>query len=96
MTTTMEKTSPMASYRILGFTTSNEDDSSQWFMLEIKLHASRFRISVSPFNFHNSAVRSDEFQKYFTLLLSEKTTPMAPSKNLLKRKVKGIFPAILL
>ncbi|KAH6623814.1 hypothetical protein F5144DRAFT_606274 [Chaetomium tenue] len=63
--------SPMSPYRIVSFTTSNEDDSPQWFALEIKLHASRFRISVSPCNFHNSAVRCDEFQKHFALLRSE-------------------------
>ncbi|KAK4247244.1 hypothetical protein C7999DRAFT_14705 [Corynascus novoguineensis] len=70
----MEK-SPRSSYRILSFTTSNENDDCQWFMLEIKLHASRFRISVSPSDFRNSAVRSDEFQKYFALLLSENDGP---------------------
>ncbi|KAL2192372.1 hypothetical protein P885DRAFT_47866 [Corynascus similis CBS 632.67] len=70
----MEKSS-RSLYRILSFTTSNEDDNCQWFMLEIKLHASRFRISVSPSNFRNSAVRSGEFQKYFALLLSENDDP---------------------
>jgi hypothetical protein len=69
------KKNPMPPYRILSFTTSKEDDNSQWFTLEIKLHASRFRISVSPSNFHNSVIRSDEFQKYFALLLSEKDDP---------------------
>lgn len=68
----MEKESQSYPYDILSFTASNEDESRQWFMLEIKLHASRFRISVSPSNFHNSATRSDEFQRYLTLLLSEK------------------------
>jgi tRNA A-37 threonylcarbamoyl transferase component Bud32 len=58
-------------YRILSFTTSKEGDERQWFSLEIQLHTSRFRISVSPSNFRNSAVRSAEFQKYFSLLLSE-------------------------
>ncbi|KAK4096334.1 hypothetical protein N658DRAFT_501701 [Parathielavia hyrcaniae] len=58
-------------YRILSFTTSKEGDEHQWFTLEIQLHTSRYRISVLPSNFRNSAVRSDEFQKYFSLLLSE-------------------------
>ncbi len=59
-------------YRILGFTTSNECDDHQWFFLEIRLNASRFKISVSPARcFRNSAARTAEFEKYHALLLSE-------------------------
>ncbi|KAH6840908.1 hypothetical protein B0I37DRAFT_385496 [Chaetomium sp. MPI-CAGE-AT-0009] len=65
----MEEKSPR--YRILSFTTSNEGDKSQWFSLEIQLHVCRFRISVSPSDFRNSPVRSEEFQKYFAFLFSE-------------------------
>ncbi|AEO58537.1 hypothetical protein MYCTH_2305950 [Thermothelomyces thermophilus ATCC 42464] len=65
----MEKKRPR--YRILSFTTSHEGDKRQWFSLEIQLHTSRFRISVSLSNFRNSPIRSEEFQKYFALLLSE-------------------------
>jgi len=58
-------------YRILGYTTSNERDEHQWFSLEIRLHTSRFKISVAPsLHFRNSAARTDEFQKYHALLVS--------------------------
>lgn len=58
-------------YRTLGFTTSKPEEEHPWFSLDIQLHTSRYRIYVLPSNFGNSAVRSDEFQNYLALLLSE-------------------------
>lgn len=66
--TTKERTSK---YRILGFTTANEGEEPQWFSLEVRLHNSRVRISVTLSNFRNSPAQSEEFHKYFVLLLSE-------------------------
>lgn len=66
----------MPRYRILSFTTSNETDEVEWFMLEIQLHTTRFPITVSPSNFRDSPVRSEEFQKYFAVLRSEKRRSM--------------------
>ncbi len=65
----MEQESPR--YRILSFTISNKGEQRQWFSLEIQLHASRFRISVSLSNFRSSPARSDEFRQYFSFLLSQ-------------------------
>ncbi|KAK4132167.1 hypothetical protein BT67DRAFT_92170 [Trichocladium antarcticum] len=64
----MERTS---NYRILGFTTANEGEEPPWFSLEVRLHNSRFRISVTLSNFRNSPAQFEEFHKYFALLLSE-------------------------
>ncbi|KAK3293381.1 uncharacterized protein B0H64DRAFT_404183 [Chaetomium fimeti] len=87
----MENRSPR--YRILSFTTSNECDKPQWFTLEIQLHTSRYRISVSPSNFRNSAVRSDEFQKYFAFLLSENNGDNDSSEDMDEEQLEGDEPS---
>ncbi|KAH6620993.1 hypothetical protein B0J18DRAFT_450404 [Chaetomium sp. MPI-SDFR-AT-0129] len=48
-----------------------EGRKRQWFSLEIQLRTNRYTISVSLSNFRNSAVRSEEFQKYFETLRSQ-------------------------
>jgi hypothetical protein len=57
-------------YRMHSFTISNEGDN-QWFSAEIQLHMTLFKISVSLSDFHNSPIRTDEFQKHHAILRSE-------------------------
>jgi hypothetical protein len=58
-------------YRICGYTTSNDDDNVKWFCLEIRYHTTLFRINVSASNFRNSPHRIEEFRRYLHFLSSD-------------------------
>ena len=57
-------------YRVNGFTTSSEGETSEFVLLDVRLHTKRLHIYISPFNFRNSPSTVTEFYQYFQVALT--------------------------
>ena len=57
-------------YHVNGFTTSSEGETSEFVLLDVRLHAKRLHIRISPSNFRNSPSTVKQFYQYFQVALT--------------------------
>lgn len=55
-------------YQMCGYTPSNRDEETRWFMLHVKIYGKTITIEICPEEFENSPTRLDEFTQYLEIL----------------------------